>query len=53
MNQEEKKRRINEIAGIIRNSHHNEGKCRIAIDELTKIGEPNSEAVDAVLDFLR
>jgi hypothetical protein len=52
MNQEEKKLRINEIVGIIRSSR-NEGNCRVAIDELTSIGEPNPEAVDAVLDFLQ
>lgn len=52
MNQEEKKHRINEIVGIIRSSR-DEGHCRIAIDELTQIGEPNLEACEAVLDYLR
>ncbi|MCV3216380.1 hypothetical protein OGM63_23185 [Plectonema radiosum NIES-515] len=53
MNPEKKKRRINELIEEIKTNRSNEGSSRLAIDELTEIGEPNQEAVDAVLDSLR
>lgn len=52
MNQEEKKHRIDEIVSIIRDSV-DEGRLRLAINELIEIGEPNSEAVEALLKYLK
>ena len=51
MSQQEKQLRIRELAVLLKNTS-DEGKCRLAIDELTEIGEPNEEAVDAVLYYL-